>query len=166
MKINLKNGNVWTMMVGLAVIAALLACTSGRSQQAAVAESFADKRWQLKSMTVSPAIDIDKDGVLDTDMLQFQDECDADDITIFRSDHQLIIEHGRIPCNDDEEAEEEKGEWQYDPAKKTLTITHYDSDKIEEVQVAESQATRLKLTFQTVFHGTPCTVTIEQVLSK
>ena len=125
--------------LGTALSLSILACKKDNENEGQDTHGFTEKEWKLDAMTVSPAVDLDGDGVPDSDLIQFMDDCDKDDITIFRKNSKVITNYGPLKC-DNESQEEETGTWSYQESTKKLTL-HEEGSSLE-VEVTESTSNR------------------------
>lgn len=106
--------------------------------------SFIEKQWKVESMTISPAIDWDADGDLDSDILAVTEECDRDNLIVFEKDQKTTTIYRGVKCDEDEPDKEVDGSWKYDEASKKLVITD-DDEGDEEWTVLKSDASTLKM---------------------
>ncbi|MDN3725334.1 hypothetical protein QRD02_13180 [Aequorivita sp. SDUM287046] len=104
---------------------------------------FGDYYWTLASLTISPAVDVDMDGKVDTDLLFLIPPCERDDTYRYQNDGTIIVNRGKIQCEDDEEKIEEVGTWSYDKKTKKLILDKYDTRKNTEVIVEFSSASKI-----------------------
>ncbi|MBX3254084.1 MAG: lipocalin family protein [Chitinophagaceae bacterium] len=65
--------------------------------------------WKLTARTISPPVDWDGDGTLDTDIFTLLESCEQDNLTIFMSDGTVKGDYGSLPCDDDYPIE--PGQW-------------------------------------------------------
>lgn len=104
---------------------------------------FGDKYWAVASLTISPAVDVDLDGKLDSDLRFLIPPCERDDIHRYQNDGTIITNRREIQCEDDEEKIEEVGTWTYDKNTKKLIIDKYETEKIEEAIVEVLSASKI-----------------------
>jgi hypothetical protein len=105
---------------------------------------FADKSWKLQSITFNPAFDWNEDGVLDKDLVDLLEECDRDDLLIFKKSGKIVSNYGAKKCDPTEPAEEEDGSWTYDDTAKKLSI---DQDGLQVWSILENSGNTLKLRY-------------------
>jgi len=108
--------------------------------------NFTNKPWRLKTFSVSPAIDWDLDGKVETDILSKLEDCERDDLLIFRKDGIVFKDTGKKLCEDEDAGKREDGTWTYDAAGKRLILKQYDKSQV--CKIVESSANRLVLTYQ------------------
>jgi hypothetical protein len=125
---------------GILVLCSDISCQPASAQQAA----FEDKYWQLVTITVSPAVDLDLDGTPDTDMRILLEDCDKDDAEMFSSHHKILKHTGTIKCDEEQADEVESGTWEYEPASKKLTTRRQGADP-QTLTVAGVTSNRLVL---------------------
>jgi hypothetical protein len=82
--------------------------------------------WVVTSSTVHPAIDIDRDGNPDTNLLTVVPDCELDDADRYQSDGTILTDYGKHTCDEEQEPQAESGIWSYDPGSKMLTMEKYD----------------------------------------
>lgn len=144
--IPMKNNATKTVFAGAVALALLF---SGACQAPAStlkqSESFTDKNWQMKGLTIAPEIDWNLDGIPDTDIFPLLDACEQDDGFLFQRDNQVIRVFGDELC--DEESSDEAGRWSYSDTDRKLTIIEGEDD-IQEFKVLESSANRLILLYR------------------
>lgn len=110
--------------------------------------AFVGKNLVMTSFQVNPAIDLDGDGKLDTDLMVFLRACDKDNTLIFEKNGTLSGSNGQLSCADDEAADPsavKPSHWTYNEQTKIIRIVKdSDATDISEWKVLEASTTGLK----------------------
>lgn len=123
---------------------------------------FGTHFWIIESAAITPATDIDQDGIPDTDLLKLVPDCERDDARQFRSDGSIVTHRGKIRCEEDEEVQEETGTWTFDSKTKKLVMKNDDSRRENVSTLTEARSNRL--TFVSVTSGSKGSFTVRTVL--
>jgi hypothetical protein len=102
---------------------------------------FGTKYWLVSSSTISPAVDLNLDGKLDTDVLSVAPKCEIDDALRFDEEGVLTIHRGKNRCYEEEEEEGAGGSWTYES--KILTLDYDDSRRPVKMTVLEISSQRI-----------------------
>lgn len=96
----------------------------------------------MESATISPGLDFDQDGDLDTDLLSMLDLCEADDIKIYQSDKRTLYDNGETKCDPADPRQSVEGTWSY----KDHKITEIGADREElTLEVRKNTGEKLSL---------------------
>lgn len=109
--------------------------------------SFEGVRWQIASITLDPAIDIDGDGKVDADItnLLFR-PCDLDNTLVFERGGKFSSDNGKLTCDDDEPAPTKPSTWTYDSIERKLRIVDGENPaEVMEWSVIEASTSYLKV---------------------
>lgn len=151
---------IYLLMAAVLLVGASGCKKNGDSEEGDTATAFADKKWVVQRMELTPAIDLDGDGHADSDMMAFSDPCRLDDITVFKSDGNIVVNEGSLRCDEDDAQEYISGTWSYDRGSKKLTISE-EGEEASEVEVLETTDQRLRVKQSTrTEDGTVYSVTI------
>lgn len=104
---------------------------------------FGDHYWEVVSLSISPAVDVDMDGNADTDLRFLIPPCEKDDTHRYQNDGTIITNRGKIKCEDDEEKIEEVGTWTYDKNTKKLIIDKYETEATKEAIVEAASGSKI-----------------------
>ena len=77
-----------------------------------------NKSWKLTAFTVDPAIDFGNGAT--NDVLSYWDDCEKDDLFIFKPNGVFIIDEGATKC-DPGDPQQSTGTWSYNKTSKLLT---------------------------------------------
>lgn len=118
-----------------------------------IAPTFEGVRWQLSNMVLDPAVDIDGDGRVDSDITNlFLRPCDLDNTLVFERGGNVSGDKGKLRCDDDDPTPTGKSaRWTYDSAAKQLRIV--DGTEVTEWVVLEASASYLKVKQQFTEEG-------------
>lgn len=108
--------------------------------------SFVNKKWEMKALTVVPAIDWDLDGKKDTDIFALMEGCEKDDVLILKDDKIVVRNAGKMRCDDEEAQENQTGIWSYDGASKKLVLK--EDQVAQELTIVENSANKLVITYK------------------
>ena len=108
------------------------------------------KGWIVTAHTFSPAFDFDGDGVDDSNLYQFYDDCIKDDITKFYTNGKGDYDEGATKC-DPGDPQTTHFSWSFTTNESKLVI---DTDVAD---VVELTSTVLKLKNECTFYGTTYT---------
>ena len=123
-----------------------LSCKSSRGNGVSQSGSFVNKKWEMKSLSVAPAIDWDLDGKKDTDIFALMEGCEKDDILLLKDDKIIVRNAGKVMCDEDEAQENRTGIWSYDGANKKLVLK--EDQVAQELTIVESSANKLVVTYK------------------
>ncbi|MBD2753644.1 hypothetical protein [Spirosoma validum] len=109
--------------------------------------AFIGKNLTMTSFQVNPAIDLDADGKLDTDLTIFLRDCDKDNTVTFEKGGVMSGSNGPLSCSANEVAPSIKpSHWTYDPSTKTIRIVKdNDATDVSEWKVLEASGNSLKV---------------------
>lgn len=136
----------------LAVVAMLLlavtACKKGDEavEPADTSPAFVGKNLMMTSFSVNPAIDLDGDGKLDSDLLVFLRPCDRDNTIKFEKNGILTGGNGQLSCDADETdpSTAKASHWTYNAQTKTIRIiSDTDATDVSEWKIVNASATDL-----------------------
>jgi hypothetical protein len=105
-------------------------------------------KWKQTAHTVSPAVDLDGDGVMVTDLQAAMGPCIADDVTAFKADGTWTLDEGAVKC-DPSDPQTESGTWTLSADQKTFTMTNPDPDLAFTLTLTVVEATATTLKFST-----------------
>jgi hypothetical protein len=80
-------------------------------------------KWKLTGHTIAPAVDLEEDGVMVTDLWVTTSECLRDNVTTFHSNGTFSVDAGAIRCNDDD-PQIDPGTWSLNAAEDSLSMTY------------------------------------------
>ncbi|GEM_PF-1192873 len=106
---------------------------------------FDDRYWLVESIIIHPALDLNRDGKPETDLLKLLPTCERDNVDLYRKDGLIITEWGTLNCDEDEENGIETGIWSFDPDTQTLTVEKYDSHEPIIAKVSTTTDNRIEL---------------------
>ncbi|GAB4022969.1 hypothetical protein [Spirosoma koreense] len=138
----------------LATVATLTLATSACKKESETIQpgndtpAFVGKDLMLTSFQVSPAIDHDGDGKLDSELLDFMRPCDRDNTIRFEANGKLSGGNGSLSCSDSETdpSVARPGTWSYNAQTKTIRIVQEDdATDVAEWKVLEASAAGLKV---------------------
>lgn len=110
--------------------------------------AFVGKNLMMTSFEVSPAIDLDGDGKVDSDLLVFLRPCDRDNTILFEKNGKMSGSNGNLSCDNTETdpSTVKPSTWSYDAQTKTIRITtNNDPTDVSEWKVVEASANSLKV---------------------
>jgi hypothetical protein len=108
--------------------------------------TLVSSKWKLTSNTVSPAIDLDENGVMITDLWITVSDCIKDDVTTYHANGTFSIDAGSTKCGNDN-PQISKGTWSLSADGTTLTKTYDDMPEFKDVgKIATLTSTELKFT--------------------
>ncbi|MVM41966.1 hypothetical protein GO730_37080 [Spirosoma sp. HMF3257] len=110
--------------------------------------AFVGKNLIMTSFQVDPAIDLDGDGKLDTDLTVFLRACDKDNTIVFEKNGTLSGSNGQLSCSDDESDPSaiKPSHWTYNEQTKIIHITKdSDATDMSDWKVMEASANGLKV---------------------
>ncbi len=121
----------------------MLSATLGLVKRAKQENPLGNKYWVYSSSTISPALDINMDGKVDTDILKAAPKCEIDDAIRLDPEGVLMTHRGKVHCFEDEEVEEEAGTWTYNPKTKVLVLDFDDSHRASVMTLTEVSSQRI-----------------------
>ncbi|MVM33552.1 hypothetical protein GO755_26175 [Spirosoma sp. HMF4905] len=110
--------------------------------------AFVGKNLMMTSFQVNPAIDLDGDGKLDSDLTVFLRACDKDNTIIFEKNGTMSGSNGQLSCSDDESdpSTVKPSHWTYNEQTKTIHIVEDgDPTDVSDWKVVEASASGLKV---------------------
>jgi len=97
-------------------------------------------KWKITAATVTSTIS----GVSTTqDIFGLTDECNKDDLSIFKSDMHLITDAGAVKCNSNDPQQEDAGTWALTDNDTKLAIT--ESGSTESSNIDQLDGSTLKI---------------------
>jgi hypothetical protein len=136
---------VVTLLIAAAFLTAgITSCRHKKDdpQPASVKEMLINKKWLATSMTIDPGVDIDGDGKIDTDWMQFIEDCEKDDLTVFADDGELLTLDGAVKCGN---AGNPPSHWELSDNNTRLKVTF--EGETEMWDIVSITATSLKVKF-------------------
>ncbi len=112
---------------------------------------FVGKSLVLISFQISPAVDVDGDGKVDSDLLVFLRPCERDNTIIFEKNGTMSGGNGKLSCTDGQAdpSSVSASTWSYTEQTKTLRITSSaDATDVSDWKVLEASSTGLKVEVQ------------------
>ncbi|SFD88349.1 hypothetical protein [Spirosoma endophyticum] len=109
---------------------------------------FVGKNLRMTSFEVNPAIDLDGDGKLDTDLTVFLRDCEKDNNLVFEKNGQLSGSNGPLACSDNETdpSVAQPSHWTYNEQTKTIHIVKdNDATDVSDWRVLDASASGLKV---------------------
>lgn len=100
--------------------------------------------WKLTAHTVTPAVDLNMDGVMVTDILNAEGACAKDNITTFKAGGTWTEDDGAAKC-DPTDPQTVSGTWTQNAAKDSLEVKVTGFPFPLDYKVQEVTATSLKL---------------------
>ena len=94
--------------------------------------------WKMIAFTVNPGYDYDGDGDIDTDIFAVTDECERDNIYLFKSIGALEINEGSVKC-DVTDPQVYSVDWEFSNNERDILIAG------EEFHIDELSSSRLKI---------------------
>lgn len=91
-----KNGFAY-LILAVSILSLVVSCKKDKDPSRT--EMLTNGKWKLTAQTISPAIDWDFDGDLDTDLYVIMDACIKDDFAIFRTDGTVEENEGASKCD-------------------------------------------------------------------
>lgn len=113
--------------------------------------------WTRTSDYIDPAVDVNGDGVDDHEIFNFYDDCDKDDMLIFKSDGTVTFDAGPLKC-DPTDPQTQSTTWKFLTNESQLMIGTGSSQ--ETVDLVELSATALKYKITYNVQGTTYTETV------
>ncbi|UFH54296.1 hypothetical protein [Spirosoma sp. KNUC1025] len=110
--------------------------------------AFVGKAMMMTSFQVNPAIDLDADGKLDTDLTIFLRDCDKDNTITFEKNGVMSGSNGQLSCSSDEAdpSAAKPSHWTYNESTKTIRIVKdNDPTDVSEWKVVDASASGLKV---------------------
>ncbi|HMO40899.1 MAG TPA: lipocalin family protein [Saprospiraceae bacterium] len=108
-------------LVLLVLTVALASCKKDKNDPDRV-DLLVEKQWRTTALTIDPAIDWFGNGTLVTNIYAQLDQCDRDDITIFRKNNTVEFDEGPTKCNPND-PQTVTGTWAFNPDKTILSVT-------------------------------------------
>ena len=109
---------------------------------------FVGKDLRMTSFQINPAIDLDGDGKLDTDLTVFLRDCEKDNTLVFEKNGQLSGNEGQLACsnNETDSSVAKPSHWTYNEQTKTIHIVKdNDATDVSDWKVLEASASGLKV---------------------
>ncbi|WP_417601277.1 lipocalin family protein [Owenweeksia hongkongensis] len=120
-------------------------------------EMLMGNNWVLEAWTIDPPYDWNNDGIDDTDVLQFMDDCKLDDLMNFKSDASYLFEEGNTKCDPTDDQIIETGTWTLSTNENVLLLTETGDDDPKEFPIKSLSAKQLILEIQTYDRWTDTT---------
>ncbi len=144
----LKTHNlIFSTMVLLAafVMATFVSCKKDDDSPQSKMGLITGKNFVISAKTISPPIEYN--GIETTDLFSTMDDCDKDDITIFKTDSTATFDEGATKC-DAGDLQQSYGTWQFLDNETKLSVT---SDGVtESYDLIELSDTKLKVSSQII----------------
>jgi len=113
-----------------------------------VKDMLVDKKWKMQSWNLDKGIDLDDDGIPDTNLMSFIDDCDLDNTVIFRKEGKVFSNSGTVRCDADEAPERQTYDWTFDGKTQIVKLVEAnDRDGADEWKILELTDTMLKVSF-------------------
>lgn len=110
--------------------------------------AFVGKNLVMTSFQLNPAIDMDGDGKVDSDLMVFLRDCDKDNTIVFEKNGKLSGGNGQLSCSDDDAdpSAVKPSHWTYNAQTKTIQIVKDDDPSdASEWKVVDASASGLKV---------------------
>lgn len=111
----------------LLVLVSIAACKKDKEENRT--DLLTDENWRTTALTVDPAINIG--GVVVSDLYAQLDDCEKDDLTIFKTDGKVNYDEGATKC-DPSDPQTSTGTWTFNTDQTIITIDG-ESWTIEEI---------------------------------
>ncbi len=128
-----KITHYFLVLSGIIGLATLSSCSEEPITPKTKTELLTSSGWKLKEFTVNPGIDIG--GVIITDFLTQFDPCDLDDVNIYKTGGQGIIDEGPTKC-DPSDPQTTTFTWVFNPDE--TKITEDNTDTYDIIQLDET----------------------------
>lgn len=125
--------------------------------------AFTGKNLSMTAFQVSPAIDLDGDGKVDTDLMAFLRPCDKDNTLTFEENGKLTGNTGALSCSSDESLPivSRPSHWTYNEKTATIRIvSDKDAHLVSEWKVLEASAAGVKIEKTATEHNQTSTTTV------
>ena len=141
----------YLLLLAVAASVSLASCGNDDDEVAkSKTELLTANAWKTTSLTINPAYDFDGDGVKETDLLAGQLACNADDITVYKTDKTYTEEEGATKCDPADQQVYGNGTWAFNGDETVLSTTAAGSgNTATNYTITELTESSLKLT--TVF---------------
>lgn len=122
---------LFRLLIGPLLVGLLLSATSCKKDPTPIepdltggfAPSFEGVHWQIASIILDPASDIDGDGKPESDVTNLLlRPCDLDNSLMFEHGGKFSSDNGKLSCDDDELTYAQTGTWTYNSSTKKLRI--------------------------------------------
>lgn len=145
--------NRFRLFIPVLAVALLVSLVAFKNAAAPVkpgksAFAFAAKSLVMTSFQLEPAIDLDGDGKLDQDLMDFLRPCERDNVLVFEKSGKISTNNGRLTCVDGQADPSaiKSGSWFYNEATKTIRIVKgTDKANVSEWKVLEVTAEGMKV---------------------
>jgi len=81
------------------------------------------KTWKAVSLQINPAIDVDGDGVTETDLTPHYPACTMDNFYQFNANMNYTYDEGPTKCNANDPQTPESGTWAWNTGETQITLT-------------------------------------------
>ncbi|GAB4025781.1 hypothetical protein [Spirosoma gilvum] len=125
--------------------------------------AFVGKNLSMASFQVSPAIDLDGDGKVDTDLMAFLRPCDKDNTLTFEENGKVSGNTGTLSCSSEESLPvvAKPSHWTYNEKTATIRIvSDKDASAVSEWKVLDASAAGLKIEKTATEYGKQSTTTV------
>jgi hypothetical protein len=110
-------------------------------------ELLTDGSWKLSAFTINPAIDVNGDGVLDTDLYNLViQNCSKDDFVTFKTGGTLTSDEGATKCSTSS-PQTTSGTWAFADGEAKINITS-DGNTIPTATIGTLDASTFKISYQ------------------
>ena len=84
-------------------------------------EILTSGQWRITAITITPGIDLDEDGTVDTDVYKFTEACDRDDYLVFSANGTYEDNEGATKC-DTGDPQTASGNWAFNDNETKMSI--------------------------------------------
>jgi len=158
----------YLLLLALASSAVLTSCGDDKDDDVkpkTKTELITAGSWKATALTISPAVDFNGDGTPDSDLFQFSQACEKDDITNFKTDKTYTEEEGATKCNSSDPQVYTNGTWAFSGDETKITLTPNGSSNPETFTISELSANTLKYTQTVTDSSSSTTYTITGTFS-
>jgi Lipocalin-like domain len=126
------------LLTSIIIMVVLFACKK-EDHPKTKSELLTTGEWKMTSFTVSPPVDLDGDGIVDSDIYSTYDACLKDDYYVFKNNGTMDINEGSTKCNPSD-SQVETVNWAFVNGEKEIDI---DGDRST---IVELTSTRFHIT--------------------
>ncbi|MBD2699546.1 hypothetical protein IC229_02785 [Spirosoma sp. BT702] len=123
-------------------------------------QSFVGKTYQIVSFTLNPALDLDNDGIADTDLTLLFSDCRKDDTVTFETGGKILTGFGTSKCTGDDTSDRNGGTWTYDQSRNVLKTLDKDDPTVITEWAIEASGNTLRSVEQFEAQGVTYTSTM------